>query len=104
MWDILKCKLKRHNCKAKICVNEFSILSAYVANFLLVESDAHVTNVKLLNPYFLTMSTPLSPLSHDNSSEIYRASSGTSRECAYLNITDIGVGQVSLSGCVSPCN
>lgn len=57
--------------------------------------------MRLLNPHPLTTSTPLSPLSHDNSSEIYRASSGTSRGCAYLNITDIGVGQVSLSGCVS---
>lgn len=52
----------------------------------------------------LTTSAPLSLLSRDNPSEIYRASSGTSGGCAYLNITNVGVGQVSLSRCVSPRN
>lgn len=82
-----------------------SLLSTCIVFFFfvlcLVESDACLTNVRLLNPHPPTTSTPLSLLSHDNSSEIYRASSGTSRGCAYLNITDTGVGQVSLSGCVS---
>lgn len=38
--DVLKCKLKRHDCK--ICVDEFSILSAYIVNFLLVKSETRV--------------------------------------------------------------